>query len=147
MLRVFFWDGVLPLGMAAAPLAADVLTGDREAVEFVSVLFPVVAFLIRLVVGYRTIVSNDCQPVTRFFQFVLFFVGLITLILFDTIMMLAYVMPQDALFATWLDVLVIVMHYLFYLATMSFAMYPGQRPPRPIPSIASHAPRPNRLTG
>jgi hypothetical protein len=147
LLRVLCWDGVLPLFTALAPLAVDVLTGNRNAVEAVSIALPVIAFLIRFFVGLQTIMSNDCHPVTRFFQFVVFFGGLLLLCMVDAMLMMAYTMPPGAMFATVLDVILVGAFYAFYLATMMFAMYPGQRPLRPIPSIATELVRPDRLLG
>jgi len=136
---------VLPIVIAAAPMTIQALTADREAVEFASVLLPVIAFLVRLEVGRRTIGSNHCRPVTRFFQFTLFFAGLMVLILIDTFLMLTYVMPAAALFATPLDVILFGAFVSIYLATMIFAMYPGQTAPRQIPSIALGANGPLHL--
>jgi len=143
--KVLLWDGVLPLCIAAAPLAVDALTGRRGAVEFVSVLLPIVAFLIRWAVGYSTIGSNNCGPVTRFLQYLLFFVGLVALILVDTFLMLAYLMPKGALFATTVDVIVMATLISIYLFTMIFAMYPGQAAAPSIPNIAAGASQGSRF--
>ena len=141
LLKILFWDGALPLVTATAPMAVQALTEDRAAVEFASVLLPVIAFLVRLEVGRRTIGSNNCGSVTRFFQYLLFFVGLVALILVDTFLMLTYIMPAGALFATMVDVTVFSGLVSTYLVGMILAMYPGRAAPAPIPDVRSFAER------
>lgn len=59
--RVLGWDGLLPAivwGLSA--LAASIFPGNRGLLESLTLFLPIVAFLIRLRVGWRAIQSNHC---------------------------------------------------------------------------------------
>jgi hypothetical protein len=126
LLRILTWDTILPVAVAFVPTAIALFLPDRRGVmEIASVTLPIAAFLLRLHIGKRQIDSNRCSVAVRKFQFCVFFVGILPLVLIDCVIVLSHLMPNGALFATSGDLLVWAVLAAIYLASMTVAMYPG----------------------
>jgi hypothetical protein len=126
LLRILTWDTILPVAVAFVPTAIALFLPDRRGVmEIASVTLPIAAFLLRLRIGKRQIDSNRCSVAVRKFQFCVFFVGILPLVLIDCVIVLSHLMPNGALFATSGDLLVWAVLAAIYLASMTVAMYPG----------------------
>jgi hypothetical protein len=126
LLRILTWDTILPVAVAFVPTAIALFLPDRRGVmEIASVTLPIAAFLLRLRIGKRQIDSNRCSVAFRKFQFCVFFVGILPLVLIDCVIVLSHLMPNGALFATSGDLLVWAVLAAIYLASMTVAMYPG----------------------
>ena len=70
--------------------------------------------------------------VVQRFQFFVFCLGILPLVLLDCFMILSHLMPQGALFATHAEFIVLAIVFAIYLTLMTVAMYPGR-------AIPSHA--------
>jgi hypothetical protein len=126
LLRILTWDTILPVAVAFVPTAIALFLPNRRGVmEIASVTLPIAAFLLRLRIGKRQIDSNRCSVAVRKFQFCVFFVGILPLVLIDCVIILSHLMPNGALFATSGDLLVWAILAAIYLASMTVAMYPG----------------------
>ena len=68
-------------------------------------------------------------------QSCVFLVGLLPLVLIDTMILLAHGKPLGALFVTWLDWLGLAVMVVLYLGSMTVAMYPGRTMTDPTHSI------------
>lgn len=65
-------------------------------------------------------------------QLVALCVAIFVLVMIDTLVLLAHVMPRGALFATGTDLVVWAMMISLYLTAMATAMYPGRGEPSDI---------------
>jgi hypothetical protein len=130
LLRVLTWDTLLPACVGLIPHVVELLFPDHRGVmEVVSVTLPIVAFFLRFHAGKRQIESNRCSEAVRGFQFFIFTLGILPLVLVDCFMILSHLMPEGALFATKTDLLVWTSFFVIYLTSMVVAMYPGPRGP------------------
>jgi hypothetical protein len=126
LLRILTWDTVLPVAVVFIPNGIALLFPNRRGIlEVTSVVLPVGAFLLRLVAGKRQIALNRCSEIVRKFQFCIFFLGILPLVLIDCVVILSHLMPDGALFATNTDRLVWTVLIAIYLVSMAVAMYPG----------------------
>jgi hypothetical protein len=128
LVRVFPWDGVLPVCIALAPSVIGlVLPNKRGAIEITAVVLPIAAFLIRFRAGKRHIGSNHCCAAMKIFQLCIFCLGILALVLVDAFVVLLHVIPWHAGAMTADDLLVLAIPVSIYLALMALAMYPGRR--------------------
>jgi hypothetical protein len=80
LLRVITWDAILPVFVAAVPLAIETfLPTHRGVMEVTAVTLPVAAFFVRIAGGRRHIASNRCSDPVRRVQFGVFCVGILPL--------------------------------------------------------------------
>jgi hypothetical protein len=126
LLRVFAWDGVLPLVILGLPHAVHLcFPRAHGAIEILSIVLPISAFFIRLVVGFRHIRENRCPAFVKQLQYAALFLGILGLVIFDAFMILQLTMPQGAFQpGDWLILFGIL--FVFYLPCMVLAMYPGR---------------------
>ncbi len=125
--QVLGWDGFLPAGLAIAPyLIHLIFPGRRGAVELAAVILPIAAFLTRMVVGSRHIGANHCGPVVRTIQYLVFYVGIFMLVLFDAFLVLVHIMPGGLQGVTPGDAAGLGFVVTVYLTFMTVAMYPGR---------------------
>jgi hypothetical protein len=126
LLRVITWDAILPLVVALVPTLIILIFPNRRGfIEITSVMLPVGAFLLRAINGKRQIARNRCSQTVRAFQFCVFVVGILPLVLLDCVMILSHLMPDGAFLATTTDRLVLAVLVAIYLVSMIVAMYPG----------------------
>jgi hypothetical protein len=126
VIRIVKWDGILPAVVWTSPILVQLLFPNvRWAIEIVAVILPIIALLMRFMIGKRHIDSNRCKPLTRRLQLAVLCIGSIVLLLIDSVMILTHVMPKGAAFATTGDVIVWSALYGIYVASMTIAMYPG----------------------
>jgi hypothetical protein len=102
------------------------LPNRRGVMEVTAVTLPVAAFLLRIRAGWRHITTNRCSDIVQHFQFFVFCIGILPLVLLDCFMILSHLMPQGALFATQGDLVVLASVFAVYLMIMAVAMYPGR---------------------
>jgi hypothetical protein len=126
ILRLVTWDGLLPAVVWLIPYVVGIFFPNMPGViEFFGVAVPIAAFWIRFHVGQRFISSNHCGTVMRAFQLGIFFIGILVLVLVDTIIILAHSVPAGVRLKTREDAIVIVVMFALYFLAMAFAMYPG----------------------
>jgi hypothetical protein len=125
-LRVLTWDAVLPVCVALAPVAVKFLfPNNRGAIELTAVLVPVAAFPLRAWAGIRHIKANNCSYAAKMFQLCVFLLGILPLVLWDSVVILSHVMPEGAL-DNRMDRMVLLVGSITYLLLMTIAMYPGR---------------------
>ena len=116
----------LPIFIFLLPTVVKVLFPNRrDAIEITGVTLPIIAFFVRFFVAKRHINSNQCSRLVRRIQFVALCVAILILVLIDSMMILAQELPNGALFATDLDVIVFALLIAMYLSCMAFALFPG----------------------
>jgi tetratricopeptide (TPR) repeat protein len=124
-IRVAAWDSLLPIFVLAAPfLAARLAPNNRDLSELVGVGVPIIACIIRAIVGIRHIQSNGCSADVRKIQYCVFCVALLFLALIDTLLILTDQIRQAP--PTLADCLVLSVVMSIYLPCIAFAMYPGK---------------------
>lgn len=127
LIRLVTWDGLLPGCIVLAPSVVEFLfPKNREAIELVSVMLPVIGLSIRIRLGSRHIGSNHCSVTIRCFQMCAFILGLLLLGLVECVLVLTHVMPVGALFVDSRDVVIWATVFSIYLFAMAIAMYPGR---------------------
>jgi hypothetical protein len=125
--RVISWDAILPFCLLIVPMLIELcFPNQRGVMEVVAVTLPIAAFLLRIRAGWRHITTNRCSDFVRRFQFFVFCLGILPLVLIDCFMILSHLMPQGAQFATRDDVIVLAIVFAIYLTLMTVAMYPGR---------------------
>jgi len=123
--NVLFWDTFLPVCIALAPVVIRLLFPNiREILEIVSITFPIVALFLRFRSGFRRIASNRCSSSKKESQQIIFVFGILPLVLIECVLMLSSLMPPGPDQAVGL--LLWAIWFPFYLAAMTFAMYPGR---------------------
>ena len=126
ILRLITWDGLLPAFVCVVPYVVGTIFPNMPGmIEFFGVGVPIAAFLIRFQVGQRYISSNHCGNVMRAFQRGVFCIGILVLVLVDTLMILAHTGPAGVQLVTREDVIVLIGLFAIYFLTMAFSMYPG----------------------
>ncbi|MGE5192019.1 MAG: hypothetical protein ACM3U2_05910 [Deltaproteobacteria bacterium] len=131
-LRVFCWDGALPVVVVLAPIVAKRLLPNLPGIiELLAIVLPIAALFSRFIAGSRVIRSNHCADSCRQLQFVALAVALVILVLIDAVLILSHNMPAGALFAVESDRIVWTILAAVYLTNMLFAMYPGRAPGGP----------------
>ena len=115
-----------------APTLIDFCFPNRRGVmEITAVTLPVAAFLLRARAGWRHITTNKCSDLVQRFQFFVFCIGILPLVLFDCFMILSRLMPHGDPNATHDELLVLGSAFAAYLVLMAIAMYPGRTIPIP----------------
>lgn len=127
LIKLVAWDGFVPLIVLLLPSVVEELFPNRRgAMELTALTVPIAAFFIRFVVGKRHIYANDCTDVVRCMQLVALCLAILLLVLIDTLIILANLMPKGAMFATPVDWLVWAVLIGVYGICMAFAMFPGR---------------------
>jgi hypothetical protein len=125
--RVLAWDSLLPCFIIGVPYVIEaVFPGKRGIMEITSVILPIVGFFVRVTAGKRHIFTNNCNKWMRRFQFFLFCIGILMLLLFDAFLILTHIMPQGPVLESTNDFMVAGIFLGFYLSLMIVAMYPGR---------------------
>jgi len=134
LIRLFSWDGALPAGILSAPTIVHILfPKEPAAVNFAAVFFPVVAFLVRWVVGVRHIRVNNCSEYLRDLQNCALVLGIVALAFIDCV----GIVLQDVAQLTVVDFTALgVFASAIYLPPMAFALYPGRS--RAVPVVVDH---------
>ena len=89
LLRLFTWDGVLPVCVLVAPsLVEIVLPNRRGAIEIIAVTLPIAGFFARVVAGTRHIGSNNCGPLLRQLQYSILFLSVFALVFVANVILL-----------------------------------------------------------
>lgn len=123
---VVCWDGLLPMCVLSIPQLALKFGADRGAGEALAILTPIVAFFVRLFIGFRKLSRNQCGPTLKFFQFTVFFLAAILLVCIDSLMILSMEMNDGELWANPGDMIVMFALLAVYFSAMLFAFYPGR---------------------
>ena len=132
LLRVFAWDGILPVCVLAIPSIIHwALPNNRGIIELTAVTLPIVAFVVRAAVGYRHIAANNCSREVRAVQYSVFYLAIFVFVLVDCVMILSHLIPKGAVGDG--DYLIFSILIGSYLLLMTVAMYPG--PPKPLPEV------------
>jgi hypothetical protein len=106
LLELVAWDGILPVFVVLVPTVIELLFPNRRgALEVTAITLPIAAFFLRFFVGKRHINSNRCARTVRHFQLVGLCIGILVLLMIDSLVILAHEMPKGALFATDTDLL------------------------------------------
>lgn len=122
------WDGILPVCVLAIPQVALSLGANRSTTEVLAVTMPLLAFFVRIPLGFRHIAANHCGPIMRCCQFVVLFLAAIYLVCIDALMLLSMEMNNGRLWANQGDVVALVLLLSVYFTAMLFALYPGRSP-------------------
>lgn len=130
LLRFAAWDGLLPVGVAVAPYAIQMLLPNRlgaAATVLAAVTLPATAFHLRLGYGQNHIASNGCSIGVRRVQSYALYVGILPLAMIDFSLIYSHVMPGGiaALFESTSDVAAFAFCVGTYIGAMVVAMYPG----------------------
>jgi uncharacterized membrane protein len=125
-LRLLGWDIVLTAFVAIVPVVITlVLPGDADAIELIAVPLPIGAFILRACSGWHHIQANGCDVQMRQQQTNAFFLAMVMLVTFDTMMITSHIMPAPAPLAQ-IDYFIYGSLFLLYLGLMAYAMYPGR---------------------
>lgn len=125
--RLRGWDTVLPLLIALVAGGIAWIFGPRPGIDaLVLVPLPVAAFLFRLAVGLRQIGTNACGRVVRWLQGIVLVVGLVSVMIVDFFTALIAFNPQHGIDPSEIAA-TITIGTLVYLASTTFATYPGRR--------------------
>ena len=135
---VFCWDGLLPICVLSIPQLALKFGADRDTVEGLAIVTPILAFFVRLFIGVRKLSRNQCGPTLRCFQFAVFFLAAILLVCIDSLMILSMEMNDGKLWANPGDMIVMLILLAVYFSTMLFVFYPGRtiEPPSEADSLS-----------
>ena len=129
LLRVMAWDGLLPVAVVLAPMAIRLLfPRSRGATELVAIFLPVIAFIVRYVVGKRCISANSCTPSFQQIQFLLFVLAISALVLIESLVIIAlHLAANPAIIFGDVGWWVFGVLLSIYLVSVVIAMYPGAR--------------------
>ena len=118
-LTVFCWDGLLPVAVIFIPKLISLLFAGRQgSKELTFVIVPIVAFLVRYMIGMRRF--RSCR--TYWWQFVLFFVAILMLFMLEAFLVLMSLVqngPPDGFWLFWFSL------YGVYLLIMAVALFPS----------------------
>ncbi|MDA1053474.1 MAG: hypothetical protein O3C40_23745 [Planctomycetota bacterium] len=128
LIRLVCWDGILPADVLAAPQVALSLGADRSTTEFLAIAMPLLAFFIRIPMGFRHIATNHCGPILSCCQFVVFFLSAIYLVCIDALMLFSMEMNNGRLWANQGDLVALIILLSIYFLAMLFALGPGRSP-------------------
>jgi hypothetical protein len=126
--NVFCWDGILPAGVLLVPQAALWLGANRAISEFLAITMPVLAFFVRIPIGFLRIAASHCGPLMRCFQFVVFFFAAIFLVCLDALSILSMEMNNGRLWANEADLAALIILWSVYFLAMLFVLFPGWSP-------------------
>ena len=124
LVRLFGWDGLLPLAVLFVPLVISTLVGRGAAREVAAVVTPVVAYLWRASLGLKSIATNRCSIAAKRFQYFTLFVGLLLLLLIDAFTILIWAIPPGGV--AWGDFGITAILYVVYLFLMAISLFPGR---------------------
>ena len=125
--RVFAWDTFLPMLIIGVPYVIElVLPKNQVALIIAAVAMPIAAFLLRLKSGHRQVAENHCSRIVCVMQWGAFYLGVVTLLFLDCMLITSHLMPPGAMLVNNTDRLVWASLIAVYLATMAVAMYPGR---------------------
>jgi hypothetical protein len=131
--RLIAWDSLLPAVIVAVPMALHLLFPNAQGViDLVAVVIPVVALFIRYRAGRKYILANQCSVKLRHIQFNVMCLGIFSLALFDSFIILTNLFPNIVILGNLFpnlpltDLQFILIFLGVYLLMMSFAMYPGR---------------------
>ena len=125
-LRVATWDGLLPACVLAVPILIDhVCPHNHDLIELVGGGLPIVAFVVRLIVGTRHICLNRCSEVVSAIQTCLLWVAVFLFVLVDTMLIISH--QVQGVFASRDDCVAMAVVVSIYLPCMIIAMYPGRK--------------------
>lgn len=132
ILRVFLWDGVLPIVSWLVPAVLQVFAHAQPWVIVVALIFlPAISALIRRDAGHRAIRENRCGPLVKGLQGSLLNLVVAAFLVCDIGLTFCHFDRQflwldlfQILIANPMTVLIVV---LSYFSTMAFVMYPGPR--------------------
>jgi hypothetical protein len=121
LLNVFYWDGLLPLGVLLSPKFVKILLPGRQgALELTFVIVPITAFLLRAWNGRSRWLRGDILN----WQAILFSIAILILVFLDAMLVMLYIVndkpPMEA-YWLWAGM------YLIYLAFMAIALFPVRR--------------------
>lgn len=129
IMRLITWDGLLPALVWLSPYVIGAIIPNHEkAIEAAAILIPILALLVRFYIGTQYIFSNHCSRWFRKLQVVLFCVGLMLLLLIDSLMILSSILPKmPAGHPVHVKEIVLIGGFFAtYLILMIIAMYPGR---------------------
>jgi hypothetical protein len=125
-LRVATWDGLLPACVLAVPILIDQLCPqNRVLIDLVGGGLPIVAFLVRLLVGTWHICLNRCSELVSAIQTCLLWVAVFLFVFVDTMLILSH--QVKGVFASRDDCVAMAVVVSIYLPCMIIAMYPGRK--------------------
>lgn len=125
-LRLLGWDIVLTAVVAIVPVVVQlVFPGNPDAIDFIAVPLPILAFLLRACSGWYHIQANGCDIEMRQQQTSAFMLALVMLGTFDTMMIMSHIIPAPGPLAQ-IDYFIYGGLFLLYLGLMACAMYPGR---------------------
>lgn len=128
IMRLITWDGLLPALVWLSPYVIGVLLPNHDkAIEAAAILIPILALLFRFYLGTQYIFSNHCSCRFRKVQLVLFCIGLLLLLLIDSLMILSSILPQMPRDhpVHFKEQVFMVGFFSLYFILMIVAMYPG----------------------
>lgn len=128
LVSVFCWDGILPAGVLAIPCMALSLGADRSLTEFLAVSMPLLAFFVRIPVGFWRIGENQCGPILQCCQFTVFFLAAILLVCLDALTIVEMEMNNGRLWANEADLVALIILWSAYFFAMLFVLFPGRAP-------------------
>jgi hypothetical protein len=97
--RVFAWDTFLPMLIIGVPRVIElVLPKNQVALIIAAVAMPIAAFLLRLKSGHRQIAENNCSRTVCVMQRSAFYLGVVTLLFLDCMLITSHLMPPGAMF-------------------------------------------------
>jgi tetratricopeptide (TPR) repeat protein len=124
-IKVAAWDSLLPIFVIATPFLVDRFApNNRNLNEFVGLGIPIIACILRAIMGIWHILSNTCSAFVRTLQFCFFFVALFLLLVVDVLLIFTHQNKMGM--PTREDCLGIATMMLIYLPFIAFAMYPGR---------------------
>ena len=124
MIRLFTWDGAMPLIMLSLPgLARRFGPKNNDQFLVMAVVAALIAgILLRFTFGMRHINSNHCGPIFKTVQRIVLLLMIFVLVLIESVIC---VNPPGRLQQA--DVLFFGIAGSLYLLVMAFVLYPGRR--------------------
>ena len=124
LVRLFCWDGVLPVIIWASPgLLLTLFPNDRGPIEIFAIFAPTVGVIARFYVGRKTIRANHCPPLVQSVQIACLCLGILLLFFLDAFMILMHLMPAQGFGEEWH---IFAMLFTAYFSLMALAMFPGR---------------------
>jgi hypothetical protein len=127
LLRLLTWDGLLPAIVILTPeIAKQIMPHRPQAIEFISCIAPIAAFILRLFVAGRHLYSNDCTDQMRDRQFAFLCYAVMALLVIDIYVLLARDLPAGAMFANTFNLILWTGVFTIYFVCIAVATYPGR---------------------